>query len=184
MPFNIKSFEDSLKSSKDWLSKEYSSLHTGAASPMILDIISVDSFGTRQPIKNVASISIEDAKTLRVIPWDKVQLKEIEKEILKSDLGLSVVPDSTGLRVIFPSLTTENREKLVRVLKTKLEEARVTVRKERENTLREIDRMSREGEMSEDEKNRNKEKLQTLVDVANAELERVFDAKELVVMGK
>lgn len=184
MPFNFKAFEESIKNSKEWLSKEYSSLHTGAASPVVLDIISVDSYGTRQPIKNVASISIEDAKTLRVIPWDKMQLKEIEKEILKSNLGLSVAIDTTGLRVIFPALTTENREKLVRVLKTKLEEARVTVRKERENTLREIDRMSREGEMSEDDKNRNKEKLQALVDQANLELEKIFDAKELVVMGK
>jgi ribosome recycling factor len=184
MPFNFKSFEESIKNSKEWLSKEYSTLHTGAASPIVLDGIMVDSYGTRQPVKNVASISIEDPKTLRVIPWDKMQVKEIEKEILKSDLGLSAIVDATGIRVIFPSLTTENREKLVKILKAKLEEARVTVRKERENTLREIDRMSREGEMSEDDKNRNKEKLQTLVDQANAELEKVFDGKELIVMGK
>jgi ribosome recycling factor len=119
-----------------------------------------------------------------VIPWDKSQLKEIEKEILTSDLGLSVATDSTGLRVIFPMLTTETREKLVKVLKGKLEDARVAIRKERENNLREIDRMSREGEMSEDEKIRNKEKLQGIVDEANSSLEAIFSAKENVVMGK
>jgi ribosome recycling factor len=184
MQFNFKPFEDSIKNTKDWLSKEYASLHTGAASPMVLDGIMVDSYGTRQPVKNVASISIEDPKTLRVIPWDKSQLKEIEKEILTSDLGLSVATDSTGLRVIFPMLTTETREKLVKVLKGKLEDARVAIRKERENNLREIDRMSREGEMSEDEKIRNKEKLQGIVDEANSSLEAIFSAKENVVMGK
>ncbi len=184
MNFNFKPFEDAVKNTKDWLSKEYASLHTGAASPMVLDGIMVDSYGTRQPVKNVGSISIEDPKTLRVVPWDKQQLKEIEKEILKSDLGLSVATDDTGLRVIFPMLTTENREKLVKVLKTKLEDARVTVRKERENTLREIDRMSREGSMSEDEKTRCKANLQDMVDSANTDLETIFSAKESVVMGK
>ncbi len=184
MQFNFKPFEDAVKNTKDWLTKEYASLHTGAASPMVLDGIMVDSYGTRQPIKNVASISIEDPKTLRVMPWDKGQLKEIEKEIMTSDLGLSVVIDATGLRVIFPMLTTETREKLVKVLKTKLEDARVTVRKERENNLREIDRMAREGEMSEDEKIRAKDRLQGIVDEANTDLEKIFLAKEAVVMGK
>lgn len=184
MQFNFKSFEDAAKNTKDWLSKEYASLHTGAASPMVLDGIMVDSYGTRQPIKNVASISIEDPKTLRVVPWDKQQLREIEKEILKSDLGLSVATDDIGLRVIFPMLTTETREKLVKVLKTKLEDARVTVRKERENNLREIDSLSREGKMSEDEKIRAKERIQSMVDEVNADLEEIFSAKESIVMGK
>jgi ribosome recycling factor len=184
MNFNFKPFEDAVKNTKDWLTKEYASLHTGAASPMVLDGIMVDSYGTRQPVKNVASISIEDPKTLRIVPWDKQQLKEIEKEIIKSDLGLSVAIDTTGLRVIFPMLTTENREKLVKVLKSKLEDARVTVRKERETTLREIDRMSRDGELSEDEKIRFKDKLQGMVDAANTDLESIFSGKESVVMGK
>jgi ribosome recycling factor len=182
MAFDFRPFEERIKNSKEWLAKEYSTLHTGAASPIVLDGIMVDSYGTKQPIKNVASISIEDPKTLRVIPWDKMQLKEIEKEILKSDLGLSVAVDTSGIRVIFPSLTTENREKLVKVLKIKLEEARVTVRKEREGTLREIDRVS--VDVSEDEKIRNKEKLQALVEEANNDLEAIFNAKESVVMGK
>jgi ribosome recycling factor len=150
----------------------------------VLDGISVDSYGTKQPLRNVASISIEDPKTLRVIPWDKQQVKEIEKEIQTSDLGLSVAVDQTGLRVIFPMLTTENREKLVKVIKGKLEDARVSIKKERENVVREIDRMAREGEMSEDEKEKSKTDLQTLVNSGNAKLEEVFNAKEAIVMGK
>ncbi len=184
MQFNFKPFEDSARNTKDWLSKEFAQLHTGAASPMVLDGISVDSYGTKQPLRNVASISIEDPKTLRVTPWDKQQVKEIEKEILKSDLGLSVAVDQSGLRIIFPMLTTENREKLVKVIKAKLEDSRVSVKKERENMIREIDRLAREGEMSEDEKVRAKEKLQSMVDDANSSLEEIFRAKEGVIMGK
>ncbi len=181
---NFKSFEDAIRNTKDWLSKEYASLHTGAATPMVLDGIMVDSYGTKQPVKNVASISIEDPKTLRVIPWDKQQVKEIEKEIMTSDLGLSVAVDQTGIRVIFPMLTTENREKLVKVVKSKLEDARVTIKKNREDVIREIDREAREGEMSEDEKVRAKEQLQKLVDGGNADLESLFAAKESSIMGK
>jgi len=181
---NFKSFEDAVKNTKDWLSKEYASLHTGAATPMVLDGIMVDSYGTKQPVKNVASISIEDPKTLRVIPWDKQQVKEIEKEIMTSDLGLSVAVDQTGIRVIFPMLTTENREKLVKVVKSKLEDARVTIKKNREDVIREIDRQAREGEMSEDEKVRAKENLQKLVDGANTDLESLFKSKESSIMGK
>lgn len=184
MVYNFAGFKESIQKTSEWLAREYSSLHTGQASPNVLDGINVDSYGTKQPIKNVASISIEDPKTLRVIPWDKQQVKEIEKEIITSDLGLSVAVDQTGLRVIFPMLTTENREKLVKIIKGKLEDARISVKKEREDVVREIDRMSREGEMSEDEKERSKQELQKLVDESNATFETIFKAKEAVVMGK
>lgn len=184
MNYNLSAFKESLQKTSEWLSKEYASLHTGQATPMVLDGIMVESYGTRQPVKNMASISIEDPKTLRVVPWDREAVKEIEKEIIKSDLGLSVAIDNAGLRVIFPMLTTENREKLVKVTKAKLEDARVTVRKEREEALREIDRMAREGEMSEDEKIRSKDALQALVTEANSALDGVFSAKEAIIMGK
>ncbi len=184
MTYNFSAFKEAIKKSEDWLAKEYSSLHTGQANPGVLDGIMVDSYGTKQPIKNVGSISIEDPKTLRVIPWDRELVREVEKEILKSDLGLSVAVDQSGMRVIFPMLTTENREKLVKVIKSKLEDARISVKKERENVIREIDRMAREGEMSEDEKERSKADLQKLVDEANQKLEGIFDNKESIVMGK
>lgn len=184
MTYNFSNFKDSIKKTEDWLVKEYSSLHTGQANPGVLDIISVDSYGTRQPVKNVSSISIEDPRTLRVIPWDKQQVKEIEKAIITSDLGLSVAIDQTGLRVIFPMLTTENREKLVKVLKSKLEDARVTIRKEREVAVKEIEKLQKDGQMSEDERERSKTELQNLVDGANSNLDKIFKDKELIVMGK
>lgn len=184
MTYDFQKIKDAVQKAADWLSKEYASLHTGQATPAVLDGIFIESYGTRQPLKNTASISIEDPKTLRVVPWDKEHVKDIEKEIQKSDLGLSVAVDQTGLRVIFPPLTQENREKLVKVIKGKMEDARVSVRKEREEALREIDRLSREGGMSEDDKARAKDGVQDVVDEINKRLEELFKNKEAVVLGK
>jgi ribosome recycling factor len=184
MAYNFSIFKEGSAKISAWLSKEYATLHTGQATPMVLDGIMVDSYGTKQPVKNIASISIEDAKTLRVVPWDKNQVKDIEKEIISSNLGLSVAIDQSGLRIIFPMLTMENREKLVKIIKGKLEDARVSLRKEREEAVREIEKLEEAGQISEDEEKRSKEALQKLVDEGNAALEEIFKAKEAVILGK
>lgn len=183
MQYNFSNFKIDLKKAEEFLSKEYSQLSTGRASPMILDGVSVESYGAMQPIKNVASISIEDPKTLRIAPWDKSQIKGIEKAILTADLGLSVATDDAGIRVIFPQLTSETRQKLVKVLKEKLEEARITVRRERGNVWEEIQKLEKEGKMTEDERNRSKEELQKIVDESNKSLEFIFEKKEKEVIG-
>ena len=183
MQYNFSNFKLNLKKVEEFLSKEYSQLSTGRASPMILDGVSVESYGSFQPIKNTASISIEDPKTLRIAPWDKNQIKSIEKAILVADLGLSVATDDAGIRVIFPQLTTETRQKLVKVLKEKLEEARITVRRERGNVWEEIQKLEKEGKMTEDERERSKEELQKIVDESNKNLEIHFEKKEKEVMG-
>lgn len=184
MTYNLNAFKDNVGRVADWLKKEYGGIHTGQANPSVLDSLTVDSYGTRQPIKNVASISLEDPKTLRVMPWDKSQLKEIENSVLTSDLGLSVATDDAGLRIIFPQLTGETREKLVKVLKAKLEDARVSVRKEREIVMKDIEAKEKEGGMSEDEKKSAKTEAQKIVDDANAALEDIFTGKEAQVLGK
>ncbi len=176
-------FKKTAEEIKSWLSKEYMSLHTGKASPQILDGIYVDSYGSMTPIKNVSSISIEDAKTLRVAPWDKSLIKSVEKAIVSADIGLSVASDDLGLRVIFPMLTTETRTKLVKILKEKLEEARVSVRKERERLNKEIDEKEKSGGMSEDEKFGFKEAIQKKVEETNNELDSLFKKKETDVMS-
>ena len=162
----------------EWLTKEYSSLHTGRATPVVLDNIMIESYGSFQPIRNVGSVSIEDARTLRVVPWDKAHVKEIEKAITTANLGMSVATDDAGLRVIFPMLTTENRQKLVKVLKDKLEDARISIRKVRE----EVQNTVRDADLPEDDARRAKEELQKAVDEANASLEAIFAKKEQEVM--
>ena len=165
------------------MAKEYGQLNIGRASPSVLDGVSVEVYGARQPIKNVASVSIEDPKTLRIAPWDKNQIKDIEKAIVASNLGLSVATDEAGIRVIFPQLTTENREKLVKVLKEKLEEQRITVRRERERVWNEVQAEEKIGKMTEDEKFRAKDDLQKIIDEVNKNLEISFEKKQKEVMG-
>lgn len=183
MQYNFSHFKTELKKVEDFLSKEYTQLNIGRASPMILDGVSVESYGAYVPLKNVASVSIEDPKTLRVAPWDKSQIKGIEKAIVSSNLGLSVATDDQGIRVIFPQLTTDTRKTLVKVLKEKLEESRIIVRKEREAVVIDIEKLEKEAKMTEDERFRAKEELQKIITETNGNLEATFEKKEKEVMG-
>ncbi|MEA3399551.1 MAG: ribosome recycling factor, partial [Patescibacteria group bacterium] len=149
----------------------------GQANPAILDSVSVDSYGTKMPIKNVASISIEDSKTIRISPWVKNQIKDMEKAILEADLGLSIVSDGDGVRVIFPMLTTETRQNFVKLLKDKLEDARINVRKIRQDFINKLT------DLTEDEIKKEKEDIQKLVDEANKSLEDIFSKKEKEVLS-
>jgi len=177
MAYNIQNLKVELKKIEEWLGKEYSQIHTGRATPVVLDSIMVESYGNRMPIKNIASINIEDSKTLRIAPWDKNQIKEIEKAVTVSNLGLSVASDSDGVRVIFPMLTTENRIKLVKILKEKLEDARISVRKERQNQMDSL------LDLPEDDKKRSKDDIQKQIDEINKNLENIFNKKEIEIMN-
>ena len=183
MQYNFSNFKTELKKVGEFLGKEYSQLNIGRASPMVLDGVSVESYGSRVPLKNVASVSIEDPKTLRINPFDKNQIKEIEKAIAGANLGLSVATDDLGIRVIFPQLTTETRQNLVKVLKEKLEEQRITVRRERERIWRDVEAKEKEAKLTEDEKFRAKDELQKIIDEVNRNLEASFEKKQKEVMG-
>lgn len=179
MQYNFSNFKTELKKVEEFLGKEYRELNIGRASPMVLDSITVESYGSFVPLKNVASVSVEDPKTLRITVWDKTQVKGIEKAIAGANLGLSVAVDDAGMRVIFPQLTTESRQTLVKVLKEKLEEQRIAVRKSREGVLKEMENAN----MTEDEMFNAKEELQKIINEANATLEATFEKKQTEVMG-
>ena len=183
MRYNFSNFKTELKKIEDFLIKEYSQLNIGRASPMALDGLFVESYGSRVPLKNVASISIEDPKTLRIAPWDKSQIKEIEKAIKAANFGLSVATDDLGIRVIFPQLTTESRQTLVKVLKEKLEEARIAARRERERIWDDVQIEEKKGKLTEDEKFSAKEELQKIIDETNRNLEAGFERKQKEVIS-
>ena len=183
MQYNFSNFKIELKKAEEFLSKEYSQLNVGRASPMVLDGISVESYGSYVPLKNVATVAIEDPKTLRIAPWDKTAVKGIEKAIVGANLGLSVATDDLGIRVIFPQLTTETRQTLVKVLKEKLEESRITARHERVIVLEDIEAKKKEAKITEDEMFSAKEELQKITNETNAKLEEIFKKKEKEVMG-
>ncbi|MEX0917710.1 MAG: ribosome recycling factor [Candidatus Paceibacterota bacterium] len=172
-----------LQSIPEWLQGEYSGIRTGQATPALLDSIKVESYGTMMPLNQVGSIGVEDARTLRVSPWDSGMVPAIERAIIDADLGVSVATDSAGLRVIFPELSSERRIQLVKLAKSKLEDARVSVRAARDDVMKEIEAKQKDGSISEDQKFTQKEAIQKQVDATNNRLEELYDAKEKEIGG-
>jgi len=184
MSYDFTKFKEEKEKIINYLSSEYRSIQTGTASPQVLDLLSVDSYGSKMSISHIASVGVETPANLLIVPYDKSLLKEIEKVINEADLGLSTSSDSTGLRVFFPKPTTESRQKMVKLIKEKLEEARVKVRNVREDSKKEIEKASKDGEFGKDEETRYLEELQNLVTEVNRELEEIYSKKEKDILGE
>jgi ribosome recycling factor len=167
-----------LQEAKDWLQKEFAGIRTGQASPALLDSVKVESYGAIVPLNQVGTVGVEDARTLRVSVWDASVGKAAEEAIRDAELGVSVVGDSSGLRVIFPELTSERRQQLLKLAKSKFEDARITVRAVRDDAMKAIERSEKAGEIGEDEKFTKKESVQSAVDTINQSLEALFAQKE------
>jgi ribosome recycling factor len=178
MAYDFTNFKKASAQAIEWMQKEYTSIRTSRAAPSILDSITVDAYGSKMPINQLATISIEGPKMLRLTPWDKGVAKPIDRAIREANLGLSVALDGETLRVSFPELTSERRVSLLKLAKEKLEDSRKTIRQEREKTLGDIDKKEKDGQVSEDEKFRLKNDLQKLVDEANQKLEELYNKKE------
>jgi len=176
--YNFSKFNQKAKEVEGWLEKELGGIRTSRATPAILDGILVESYGAKLPINQVGNIGSQDVRTLFVTPWDMTMVKEIEKAIVASSLGLSVSAVDTGVRVSFPELTSERRTTLIKVAKEKLEEARISVRKVRDEVQKEIEAGEKAGTIGEDEKFRIKAELQKLVDALNKKLGEAAERKE------
>jgi ribosome recycling factor len=183
MQYDFTKLKNKIKETEDWMKKEYTGIRTGMASPQLLDSIQVESYGQRMPLNQVGSVSIADPKSLIVTPWDASQVKAVEKAITVANLGVSLKTDEKGVRVFFPELTSERREMLMKVAKEKLEQAKITLRTTRDETVKEIEAKEAEGGMGEDDKFRFKGEMQKLVDGGNAALEAVFVKKEKEITG-
>ena len=183
MQYNFSHFKTRVSEVSGWLKTEFAGIHTGRVTPALLDKVMVDSYGSKASIQHSASITVEDARTLRIVPWDKQQVKEIEKAVGLAKLGVNVSIDDQGVRVSFPELTSENRQTLIKLAHAKLEDARVTLKKEREEVWNDIQKKEREGEIPEDDKFRFKDELQKLMDNMHAELEAMVERKEKDIIG-
>ncbi|TSC69575.1 MAG: Ribosome recycling factor [Parcubacteria group bacterium Gr01-1014_56] len=178
MAHDFKPFEAQIKTIQEKLTKELSGVRTGRASPAILDSVAIESYGTRMSLAQVANVSIEDARTLRIAPWDMSNAKEIEKAITLANLGLSVGMDEKGVRVNFPELTGERRAQLLKLAKEKVEEARASLRGARDQVWSAIQKKEKEGTMSEDDKFRAKDEMQKRADAANKNFDESLARKE------
>jgi ribosome recycling factor len=178
MPYDFKTFEGKVAGAKEWLAKEFRNVRTGRANPAILDGVHVSAYGSMTPLKQLAQIAVEDARTIRITPYDPSTLKDIERAISAANLGVGTSADSSGVRVTFPELTGERRTELVKMAKAKMEEARATLRVARDEVWKEIQEREREGTLTEDDKFSLKEELQKKVDKINEDFEGSFHAKE------
>ncbi len=178
MDYDFKQVDEKLKATEEWLKKEYGGLRTGRATPAILDGVQVSAYGSMVSLKGTATIGMDDARTLRIQPFDPSITKDIERAITAANLGLGTTSDGSVIRVTFPELTGERRTEMVKVAKQKLEEARTSVRLARDESWKEIQEREREGTLTEDDKFALKENLQEKVDKTNGALEDAFKAKE------
>ncbi len=177
MAYNFQTLKEQFSTIENWLNEELSLLRTGKATPRILDKVQIDAYGSRNDLRHMGSITVQDARTLYITPWDTSLIGAIQKGIDAANLGVSAVPDGSGVRVIFPELTGERRTQMVKLIGIKLEEARISVRTEREKTQNDILTKEKAGDLSEDERFRAKDELQRLVNDIHSRFEALAEKK-------
>lgn len=175
---NVADFKGEFVKVVDFLKGDITQLRTGRATTAMLDAITVEAYGSRQPLKAVGTIMVADPKTLTVEPWDKSLLGAVEKGIRDSGIGINPVNDGRFIRLNLPELTSERRQELIKVLHQKLEQARISVRKIREDARTLIAAEEKDKSISEDDKFRLQEDLEKLVKSYNEEIQKIGDAKE------
>jgi ribosome recycling factor len=161
---------------------EFASLRTGRASPALLEQIRVDYYGTLTPVNQLATITVPEPRLLVIQPWDKKLVKDVERAILKSELGLVPSSDGVHVRVPIPSLTEERRKELVKVAHRHAEEGRVAVRNVRREAKEMLEELEEAGEVSEDDAERGLEEVQKLTDKAIADIDALLAAKDKEIM--
>ncbi|MDR3558726.1 MAG: ribosome recycling factor [Candidatus Pacebacteria bacterium] len=183
MAYDFSKLKKSLGGAEDWIKKEFANIRTGQASPAILDSVQVESYGATVPISQVAGVTIEGSRTIRITPWDMSQAKAIEKAIGVADLGLSVAVDDKGLRVNFPELTSDRRTEIVKAAKEKLEEAKKQVRAHRDETMKDLQAKEKSAALGKDDAFRYQKDAQKLVDETVKKLDDAFAKKEKEILS-
>lgn len=183
MTYNFQPLKTSLSSIEEWLTKEFQGIRTGRATPSLLDSVQVEAYGSRMSLQQVGGVSVEDARTLRISPYDMSQVKAIEKAIVDANLGVGVGSDDKGVRVSFPELTGERRTELTKIMGSKLEEARVKIRSLRSETISIFEKKEKEGGMGKDDLFRVRAEVQKIVDAGNETLDTLAKNKETEIMN-
>jgi len=181
MAYDLSKLKANIKETEEWLARELGGVRTSRATPTLLDGVKAEAYGSHMPLREIASVSVEDARTLRIIPWDKGLTKAIEKGITTADLGVGLATDDQGLRVSFPELTSERRAQLLKIAGDKTEQARVTLRSHRTDAIKALEAAEKAGGMGEDEAARLKADIQKLIDAGNDALAKILDKKEIEI---
>lgn len=178
----IKEFEEKMSKSVDALQEDYTSIRAGRANPHILDKIKVDYYGTPTSLQQVANISVPEARMIQIQPWESNLIKEIEKAILVSDLGITPNNDGKVIRLVFPELTEDRRKELAKDVKKKGDNAKVAIRNIRRDANDAFKKMNKAGELSDDELKGKEDEVQKLTDKYVAIIDKAIEEKSKEIL--
>ncbi len=182
MKETIKLAEEKMNKSVAALEREFASIRAGRASPSILDKINIDYYGTPTPVAQMSSISVVEARSLLITPWDASVLKLIEKAILTSDIGINPVNDGKSIRLNFPPLTEERRKELVKEIRKLAEDSKVAIRSIRRDAIEKFKAMKKNSELTEDDVKKGETDIQKLTDKFSKTIDETADAKEKEIL--
>lgn len=180
MDERIQVYDDKMKKTLEHLAADYQGIRAGRANPHVLDRLRVDYYGTPTPIQQVGNVTIPEARMIQIAPWEKSLIKEIEKAILASDIGITPSNDGAVIRLVFPELTEERRKDLVKEVKKKAEECKVAVRNIRRDGNEAFKKIAKE--ISEDEVKQLEEELQKITDKYIKEVDKLTEAKSAEIL--
>lgn len=178
----VKDYSDKMQKTIDHLASDYAAVRAGRANPHVLDKIKVDYYGTPTPIQQVGNVSVPDPRIIQIQPWEKSILKEIEKAIQMSDVGINPTNDGTVIRLVFPELTEERRKELVKDIKKKGEDAKVAIRNVRRDGNDAFKKLTKSEDISEDEVKDLEDELQKTTDKFVKEVDKMIEDKSKDIM--
>lgn len=182
MDERLKSYSDKMDKTYEHLEGDYMSIRAGRANPHVLDKIKVDYYGTPTPLQSVGNITVPEPRLIQIAPWEKTMIKEIEKAIMASDVGITPSNDGAVIRLVFPELTEERRKDLVKDIKKKAEEGKVAVRNIRRDGNDALKKLGKTSEVSEDEIKDLEDELQKLTDSYITKIDKLCEEKSAEIM--
>ena len=182
MDARLNEFQDKMEKSLNNLEEEYAGIRAGRANPHVLDKLRVDYYGTPSPIQSVANVSVPEARMIMIQPWEPSLVKEIEKAILCSDIGINPTNDGKVIRLVFPELTEERRKDLAKDVKKNGDNAKVAIRNIRRDAMDQFKKLGKAEDISEDEIKDLEDQIQKLTDQYVAKIDKAIEAKTKEIM--
>lgn len=182
MDERVKIYDEKMKKAYDFLATDYQAIRAGRANPHVLDKVKVDYYGTPTPIQQVGNISVPEPRIIQIAPWEKSLIKDIEKAIMASDVGITPTNDGAVIRLVFPELTEERRKDLVKDVKKKGEDGKVAVRNIRRDGNDAFKKLTKAEDISEDEVKQLEEQLQKITDQYIKDIDALIDTKSKEIL--
>lgn len=182
MQTQLKKCDETMSRRIDHMVKEFSEIRAGRANPAVLDKVKVDYYGSPTPVNQLAAVSVTEARTLTIQPWDASVLKQIEKAIQTSDIGINPQNDGKVIRMIFPPLTEDKRKEIAKDIQKIAEETKIQVRNARRDTIEKLKSMKKSGELTEDDLKQGEKKTQDLTDKNVKEIDKLSAAKQKEIL--